>query len=232
MIAKLRPAEESQYLLLHDISWQGYEQMLHELEGRHFRLTYDEGMLEIMTTSYEHESFSELLAYLLRILTLELAIAMCSGGSMTFKNKSLKKGLEPDKCWWIKNEQKMRNKKSFDVERDPPPDLAIEIEFSCSALDRMGIYAALKVGEVWRFDGEVLRVSILGPNGKYRQKEQSLVFPFLPIAKIVYFLKRSADVDETTLLTEFVQWIREEIAPKMTKAASKKTDKNGKHRGK
>lgn len=231
MIATLQPASQ-QYLLLDGISWQGYEQMLHELDGRHFRLTYDMGVLEIMTTSYEHENYSELLSHLLRILTLELAISMCSGGSMTFKKESIHKGLEPDKCWWIKNERKMRGKKTFDIDSDPPPDLAIETEISRSALDRMGIYAALKVAEVWRFDGETLRVCHLGASGKYREKTQSRAFPFLSIEKIVFFLRRSETVDETTLLTEFVQWVREEVVPIMSKSTAKRIDKNGKRAGK
>ena len=229
MIATIQAPAQPHYLLLHDISWHGYKTMLQELEGRHFRLTYDHGVLEIMTTSYEHESYGELLSHLLRILTLELAISMCSGGSMTFKKEALEKGLEPDKCWWTKNERKMRGKKKFDIDRDPPPDLAIEIEITRSAVDRMGIYAALKVAEVWRFDGDALRVCQLGANGKYREKRQSSVFPFLPMEKIVFFLKRSENVDETSLLREFVQWVRDEVAPVRTKSVAKKTEKNGKH---
>jgi len=228
MIATLQPPAPPQYLMLHDISWNGYETILQELEGQHYRLTYDSGVLEIMTTSFEHENYSELLCYFLRILTLELAISMCSGGSMTFKKESLKKGLEPHKCWWIKNERKMRGKKKYDIDRDPPPDLAIETEISRSAMDRMGIYAALKIGEVWRFDGETLSVCLLGAEGEYRVKNRSRALPFLPLDKIVYFLKRSADIDETTVLTEFVQWVRAELAPNFMKSTTKKPAKNGK----
>ena len=39
---------------------------------------------------------------------------------------------------------------------DPPPDLVIEVDITRSSLDKLSIYAALRVPEVWRYtDGEV-----------------------------------------------------------------------------
>jgi Uma2 family endonuclease len=225
MIAKLKPTEPQEYLLLHDISWQGYEQMLRELEGQHYRLTYDEGMLEIMSVSHEHEFDGELLSRMVHVVTYELRIPIHSGGSTTFKDEALEKGLEPDKCFWIQNEKRMRGKRKFVINRDPPPDLALEIEITRSALDRMGIYAALRIPEVWRCDGHTLRVYHLAENGKYREKTTSRVFPFLPPKKILEFLHQSETVDETTLMHDLAAWIREEVAPKL----AKKTPKNGKH---
>jgi Uma2 family endonuclease len=43
---------------------------------------------------------------------------------------------------------------SPDVADYPNPDLAIEVDVSPSKIDRPGIYAALRVAEVWRFDGK------------------------------------------------------------------------------
>ena len=160
---------------------------------------------------------------------MEFDIPMHSGGSTTLKDELIEKGLESDKCFWIQNERRMRGKKTFAIRRDPPPDLALEIEVTRSALDRMGIYAALRIPEVWRSDGQVLHVHHLSANGKYREKPQSLAFPFLPIKKLVEFLKRAESVDETTLMRSFRDWVRTEIAPKFSKSAEKsKNDKNGK----
>ncbi len=219
MIANIQ--EPLPYLLLHDISWNGYETMLRELEGRHFRITYDKGVMEIMAVSHEHEFDGELLADFVRLPTMELDIPIHSGGSTTFKDETLEKGIEPDKCWWIQNERKMRGKRTFDIDVDPPPDLSIEVEVTRSALDRMSIHAALGIGEVWRSDGESIRVSVLGSNGKYRERLQSRAFPFLPMKKVQEFLKRAATVDETTLMRSFAKWVRDEIATAYSK-------KNGK----
>ena len=43
---------------------------------------------------------------------------------------------------------------SDDIADYPNPDLAIEVDISPPAVDRAGIYAALGVTEVWRFDGQ------------------------------------------------------------------------------
>lgn len=231
MIATLQ--DPPAYLLVHAISWDGYETILRELEGRRLRITYDRGALEIMSVSLEHEFDGELLAGFVRLLTMELEIAILSGGSTTLKDEALEKGIEPDKCWWIQNERKMRGKRKFDIDTDPPPDLAIEVEVSRSALDRMGIYAAMRISEVWRSDGESLQINVLASNGKYRERQQSRAFPFLPMKKVQNFLKQAATVDETTLMRSFMKWVRDEIVPSYAKTRTKsKSEKNGKRSGK
>ena len=228
MIATFQPPPT--YLMMYDVSWKSYEAFLDELEGRHLRITYDRGTLEIMSKSHEHEFDSELLADLVRMLTFTLDIPIHSGGSTTFKKESLDKGLEPDKCFWIQNEARMRGRRKFDSDRDPPPDLALEIEVTRSALDRMGIYAALKVSEVWRWNGKTLHVHHLTPSGKYREKETSRAFPFLPMAKLLAFLKQADSKDETSLLRTFVDWLRKDIAPAYEQSKGKL--KNGRQNGK
>ena len=123
------------------------------LDGRHVRLTYDRGELELMTVSHRHENHKHLLGVLLMVVAEELGIENHAAGSMTFKREDLDRGLEPDECYWIEHEPQMRSKEDYDQQNDPPPDLVLEVEVSCSVLDRLGIYAALKVPEVWRWDG-------------------------------------------------------------------------------
>ncbi|MBI3822033.1 MAG: Uma2 family endonuclease [Planctomycetes bacterium] len=189
------------------------------------RVTYDRGELEIMTLSLEHESYGSFLGDMIRVLTLELDIPIRSGGSTTFRRILKKKGLEADECYWIQNENLMRGKKSFDIETDPPPDLAMEIEITESALPRMKIYAAFKVPEVWRFDGRRLRVFILGANGKYKESAKSRAFPHVPIREIERFLRASATTDETTLLRAFTTWVRATVVPKVEADQAKKNGK-------
>ena len=49
--------------------------------------------------------------------------------------------------------------------RDPPPDLAIEVEISSSAIDKLAIYGDLSVLEVWFYDGESLQMHVSNPTG-------------------------------------------------------------------
>ena len=211
------PIEEC--VVLHNISWQSYENLLTDLRDRSIRLTYDDGSLEIMSPSHTHEIYSRLLGQFLEQLTLELNIPIHSGGSTTFKREARKKGLEPDECYWIQHEPAMRGKTEFDPDSDPPPDLAIEIDITHSSLDRMAIYAALGVPEVWRFDGESLLIYRRQASGKYRQYRQSPMFPFLPAAELVRFLREAETKDETSLLRSFQAWVREHILPTWKRTA-------------
>src|SRR5262249_44576778 len=90
---------------------------------------------------------------------------------------------------------------------DPPPDLAIEIEISRSTLNRMTIYAALHMPEVWRWDGHTLRVNLINSRGSYRQSDRSKAFSFLPLSEFEEFLNRT-DIGETQLLRSFRMWVR------------------------
>lgn len=206
-IAKTR-IRSAQRLRLHNVSWREYLCILRGLGDRRIRATYDRGELELMSPSPAHESYKTLLGRFLEVMTEELNIPMRSGGSTTFHRKDLDRGLEPDECYWIENEPAVRGKKKLNLAIDPPPDLAIEVDVTSSSLNRMNIYAQLRVPQVWRFDGENLRVYVLGPKGEYQLVEHSPTFPWLSPQDLVHLLKQSDDLDETTLIRSFRARVR------------------------
>src|SRR5207248_8848460 len=144
------------------------------------QLTYDEGRLEIMTLSPQHEILKKFIGRLIEQLTLELDIPIKSLGSTTIARKDLERGLEPDECYYIGRERLVRGRMKISFRKDPPPDLAVEVDVSRSSVSRQRVYAALGVPEMWRYDGE-LHVLHLQANGEYVERERSLSFPFLPI---------------------------------------------------
>jgi Uma2 family endonuclease len=198
-----------QRLRLSDIPWATYVAYSDGLGPRHIRVTYDQGEMEVMTLSPRHENWKKLLSRLVEALTEEMEIDIASFGSMTCRREDLMRGLEPDDCYWIEHEPQVRGRADIDLETDPPPDLALEIEVSRSTLNRMTIYSALRVPEVWRWDGETLRVMLLTARGVYRPSGRSKAFPFLPLAELVRFLGRS-DLSETQLLRAFRAWVRKQ----------------------
>lgn len=203
---------DEQRLVLSGVSWQAYERVLRAFDDRHLRITYDRGALEIMTLSSEHERFKHLIGLLLFTLVEELNWRLAGFGSMTFKRRRKRRGLEPDECYWIQNEPAVRGKRKIDLKIDPPPDLVVEIEWTHSALDRLSIYAALSVSEVWHYDGQRLRVQLLGPDEKYADASVSRAFPFLPLARFEEFLNKDTVFDEVELVRQFRAWARERIA--------------------
>lgn len=217
--------ELPQRQVLHGVPWHTYEFLLDALAGRHLRISYFRGDLEIMTVSHEHEFNKSILGRLVEMMTFELNIPIHSGGQTTFRRVLKEVGLEADECYWIENERRMRGRKKFDIERDPPPDLTLEIEVTKSALPRMEIYAALRVPEVWRFDGKKLRVFLLNAKGKYEESSTSRAFPMVPIKEIERFLLESETTDETTLLRAFSKWVHETVLPKVEASKRKKNGK-------
>ena len=177
-------------ILLKNISWKTYESLLNEI-GEHggISLTYDRGNLEIMTPSAPHEKSGELLGNFVEVLTDELNVDICSLGSLTCKREDLERGLEPDKCYYIQNEDVVWNKEQIDLNEDPPPDLAIEIDITSSSIDRLELYASLGVtGNIFpklhdfggidgpsgnRFGGKGGGVGKEGNQGQKKEQKQS-----------------------------------------------------------
>jgi Uma2 family endonuclease len=197
-----------QRLLIPDVSYSFYKIFCEEIGERPLRLSFTDGDLEIMVTKRPHEYFKKVLAKLLEQLVFCLNIPVASGGNMTFQRDDLEKGFEPDECWWIAHEAIVRSKEEFDFTVDPPPDLAIEIEISHSLVNRISIYAAMQVPEIWRYDGTQLRFCVLQPDGTYESAPYSLAFPFLAPSDLEPFLPFDPSKDETSRLREFVDWIR------------------------
>jgi Uma2 family endonuclease len=210
---------DEQRFLLSAVSWQTYDSILKALGDRHIRLTYDRGTLELMTLSYRHERFGRLLGRMIDILTLELDLPVQGGGSTTFRRQDLDRGLEPDQCFYLANQPRIQGKEEIDLTVDPPPDLAIEVDITRSSLDRMGIYAALGVPEIWRFEGRSLQVYGLQADGTYAPVASSPSFPFLPMTGVARFLIEGATSDETPWIRSFRDWIRAEVAPRVPGAA-------------
>jgi len=208
---KLEPQISDQRLRLSCIPWDAYVTLADMLENSHLRVTYDQGEMEVMAVSRKHERSKKRLGRFVETLTEELEIDIASGGSTTCRNEDVLRALEPDECYWIANERLVRDLEEIDLERDPPPDLTLEIEISRSMLNRMGIYAALKVPEVWRWDGEKLIVHVLGSRGTYRVSKTSKAFPFLPLDEFAKFLTEEGS-SETKLVRSFRNWIRENRA--------------------
>src|SRR5205807_982439 len=161
----------------------------------------------VMTLSSRHENRKKRLGRMVETLTEELTIEIASFGSMTCRREDLDRGLEADELYWIEHEAMVRDRDEIDLTIDPPPDLALEIEISRSSLDRLAIYAALQIPEVWRWDGETLTVMLLTARGTYRASRSSQAFPFLPLAEFAKFLART-DVSETQLIRSFRRWVR------------------------
>jgi Uma2 family endonuclease len=225
-LLKARPAKppvsksNGQQVVLHDIPWQAYVTMCDALPERYIRMTYDRGELEIMTVSDRHERYKTLLGVLIYVIAEVLDRTIGGFGSFTHRRRDLARALEPDQCYYLANFKKVRGKERIDLTKDPPPDLAVEVEISRSLLDRIGILAALGVPEIWRFEGTDLRVQIL-KNGNYVDSETSLAFPEIDIAKLAGFLHLGFEEGDLAMGRALRSWLRRRRA-----RMARRTNKN------
>src|SRR4028118_1928324 len=209
MIATSTPAE--QRTVLRNISWQTFETLLKETgEDRGSRFAYDCGTLEIMTPLYEHENPKIQFDRFTLVLAEELEIEIKSAGSTTLKRRIENRGIEPDNCYYIQNESAVRGRQKLDLVTEPPPDLAIEIDISSSSVNKLGIYSALGVPELWRYNGRVLKFYKLA-EGKYVECQFSRAFPLVSVTDMSRFIEQSKTTGEIALLKSFQAWVRDNI---------------------
>ncbi len=197
-----------QRFALGGVSWKEYEWFLKAVGNRRLFLTYDRGKLELMSPSYVHERVAEALAAMVVHAARLARVPFSPAGMTTFRRKDLEKGLEPDRCFYFSNVQAILGLTELDLTRNPPPDLAIEVDFASSSLNRMAIYAPLGVPEVWRFSDWQFQVHLLRPGGDYEAAERSEIFPWLPVAELPGMIQEFLNRDGLSFEEHFLAWAK------------------------
>jgi Uma2 family endonuclease len=205
-----------QWLRLSDVDWTMYTQLLRAFaESPRVRLTYDRGELEIMAPLLRHDDDGSFLGDLVYVVTEELGLPLHRGGSVTMRLRKRRRGIEADECYWIANAPRMRGRRRLDLRRDPPPDLAIEVDVTHSSMDRLAIYAKIRVPEVWRLSAaDVLTFHVLDEEGHYQVTETSASLPLLTSAKVLEFLQLARAADDQNMVTrQLREWVRQAKGP-------------------
>lgn len=188
-------------ILLHGVSWEVYQALRQPEENNHLRMTYDRGDLEVMSPQRKHGKIATLLGRMIYEWAKFSGIEIESAGNMTCSKKELKKGLEPDLCYWTIHQPEMFGKEDYDREVDPPPDLALEVDIAHSSIPSLPIYEALRIPEVWRWRKglEVLRLR----GKKYVAAAQSTALRGFPLQLAEEFVQRRDAAGEIALLRQF-----------------------------
>ncbi len=199
--------QEGQRVILDRVSWQEFEDILEDLgEHRHSHIAYYKGVLEFRMPLPQHERNKMLVSHLLVVLLDKLGLDWESLGSTTFKSRRMQAGIEPDDCFYIQNYRAVIGMKRIDLEVDPVPDLAIEVDLTSQT--QMSAYEALGVAEIWRIRNGKLEINLF-QNGKYVSSAISLAFPSIPVIEgISLFLERSDNLPMSALRREFRAWLK------------------------
>jgi Uma2 family endonuclease len=215
-------AEPDCRCVIRGVSWSFYEELVDSIpEGANLHVDYDGKDLEIMSLSPIDDVVKKTMARFVELTADELEIPCTGLGQTTWKRPEVARGLEADDCFYFAPEKlavadEAIARWSKDVAGYPNPDLAIEVDISPSQIDRSAIYAALRVAEVWRYDGASQRIIIerLSEDGTYQAADVS---GFLPVrsdevARWVLEEDRRAGSAWGRRLRE---WARAELAPRL-----------------
>ena len=197
----------SDRIILHNISWPQFEGLLTDLgESRSARIAYDDGVLEIMTPLPEHEYYKETISIAIQDIAEVLELDYESLGSTTWKKPVNLAGIEADNCFYFANEYKIRGKVDFDLEKDPPPDLALEIDVTSKSLSRFPIYARLGVPEIWCYDSGVLKIFTL-ENNIYIERENSRIFDQIPMKELPNLIENNRGLGKRAMRQVIRNWV-------------------------
>lgn len=201
-LKEMAQAAINQKLILQGVGWDFYERVLEEFaesNGVHF--AYDDGFLEVKVPLFEHERPNRILQDLVATICVEKQIEVINVGSTTFRKQAKAKGCEPDTAFYIQNEPQIRGLDNINLSVNPPPDLVIEVDVTSPSLNKLSIYAALGIPEVWLYKGtKIIFYKLFG--GVYDETQTSVALPRLDSRKATEFLQRG-------LTESYTKWIRE-----------------------
>ena len=205
LIAQLPPGSR---LSLYDVEWDEYDDLLQQMgDTPGFRVSYDNGRMQILSPSARHEKYKNLLHDFLLILGDELNLEVLSYGSVTLRLKATGKGAEADDCFYIQHAADMALKDNIDLRCDPPPDLVVEIDLTSESGGKLRIYSALGVPEIWRFDGSKCQVLVL-TGDTYVETGCSLAFPFLDGQRVCNFVSNSSTAGPGSARASLRIWLK------------------------
>lgn len=153
-------------------------------------MAYAEGVFEIMSPSWNHEFIKKSIARLLESWALAEGVDLQGAGSWTLENAEVEVIVEPDECYLIGP----RRGRGL-------PDLAIEVRWTGGGIEKLPIYAALGVKEVWVWDRGVISAHVLRGTAFVRSARSTL----LPSLDLKRLAKHASTTDQSKALRAFLK---------------------------
>lgn len=189
-------------IVIENVSWATFVALADERRGSVPRMAYNDGVLELMSPKRKHENLRRLIGRMIEAYSEIKGIEILSVASVTVKRGDLRKAYEADESYYVTSMDHVLAKEELDFEVDPAPDLVVEVELTTSGLDKMELFAAMQVSEVWRHDGKSVQFYRFR-EGRYDLIETSIELPGLDAALINRFLDQRLQAGETTFIRKF-----------------------------
>ena len=180
-------------VVLRGVNYEVYCTLRDDHRNDHLRMTYHDGVLEIISPAFRHDRGSRRLMMIVCAYAAATRLDYEGSGSTTFRRgipgEPIGKGKEPDESFYFRHLDVIRPKDSLDLDIDPPPDLWIEVDNRASSAGRLPVYAAFGIPEVWRYQPRQRRLWIGRlTDGTYTEVEESRCLPGLTSTLLLQFL--------------------------------------------
>lgn len=165
-ISKEKEVLAQQFKLPGCYDWQQFKTMQSFLEEQSkIKISYLDGVIELMTLGEKHESIKSMIAILLGIYFWQNKIEFIPVGSATRESEIKGVSFEPDESYYI-------------GEKKENPDLAIEVNITSGSVKKLEKYQRFNIQEVWIWQENKFSLYALEDN-EYKQIFQSQLLPNL-----------------------------------------------------
>jgi Uma2 family endonuclease len=168
-----------QRIVINGVLWKEYVILREALDTPGLRMTYCEGVLEIMSPSRLHELWKTSIARLVELYAVERDLPLVGYGSTTFRNEAKERGAEPDECYRLGTLMK----------EGEYPDIVLEVIHMSPLLDKLHVYKGFEVPEVWLFQEGRFRLFRL-QGDRYAAIDRSTFLPDLDFELVARFASR------------------------------------------
>jgi Uma2 family endonuclease len=201
-----------------DLSWESYVALNDAVVERPgLRMIYCDGRLTLLTESLKHGFHSRCLFVLVMGLAQGLKIRWTTAGTATYRRQQKSGGVEGDETFYFgEHAIRMRGADRIDLDAQPPPDLAVEVEVSHSADDAVTIWGRLGVPEVWRFDPIAGTCSFWRRrrDGTYTRIGHSVAFPMLTPDDVLEQMRLADELGPDEWQARLARWVKKVIVPR------------------
>jgi Uma2 family endonuclease len=195
MTALVKPQKETP-LLFEGLTWREFKAVEQLLDRPGYRLSFLDGVLEIVQMPSEaHETVKKRIAALLELYLLMAGFDYTPTGSMTLESETGRVKREADESY------KLAPGRSR-------PDLAIEVVFASGGISKLEAYKRLKIAEVWFWEDGGLEVYHLRGEGEqlhYEQIDKSEAVPGIDLALLLHCISIVNHVDAVKTWQQAIQ---------------------------
>lgn len=162
-------------VVMRGVSWEEYVAWNARFEELGYgRVSYCDGVLEIMSVTKLHERVRAIIGRLITDYALKIGKEPDSAGCATIGDRGKDAGKEPDDSFWFDR---------VGVEDDP--DLVVEVVVSSEAISKQSFYARFGIPELWIWENGGITVYLLSTDqAAYEKSARSRIFPDLDLALI------------------------------------------------